>query len=27
LADLIAQCDLTSDDDWDQAAPVGREVI
>jgi antitoxin ChpS len=27
LADLIAQCDLTSDDDWDQATPVGREVI
>jgi antitoxin ChpS len=27
LADLIAQCDLTSDDEWDQSAPVGREVI
>jgi antitoxin ChpS len=27
LADLIAQCDLTSDDEWDHAASVGREDI
>jgi antitoxin ChpS len=27
LADLIAQCEPTTDYEWDQAVPVGREVI